>query len=856
MTTFYAELIQPAELDYENSDTDTLLTCQLDDSTTVTNLITGATGEVFDVANLIGVATSSGERLSATWTLKPTGIDLDPFSLLKTQTDVNQEYHLVKSTTTPTVTLSTDTSISNNFVLDLLISVSVIYTASILGLSSAATNIKITPTSLIVTLQGSSKTFTLINNPVTYSNIVVKLSAGTLLAYQNGVQLIEIFTGMTQGLALPSEYMQDSESTSTKYIRFISSDFPVASRFWEFNQTKGETVVDHINGAIATLNGFTVDSGYVRGANGQIEGYQFTTTTTATLTLTGAYTGLMTYSDNTTLAISGTGNYIVNSGTVKSITATDTIKSYNWDATIPDSTKIIDIQSGNHAVIANVSVDKWQPVILKDVFTVGVAVGITTDYNTFNSFQLARKTQANKQQANIYGVTADNANIYMYNGNFLGGLDVIATSGYEWDMQSTNTVQAEIPSAIFIYDIKANFKNVIISTQGGQNAAQDTCKNNAEIAIKKSKNCLLLSGGTFIDPSTDYSILDCIVIGRLLQNGGKSLTIVNSVLDYASKHLLENVYGYPTFISNSVFANNFAFVGNMDQGGNLVSQPINTYFTDPANNDYTINTTGQAALKTKGWNGTDLVSWAYTIGGAVVDIPLALLNIKISPYVKSILINKNTNLSFSNIKVTASISLANILKNTSIALNSVKLQPNFTAVNISRFTGININGVKLSPTLPITSINRYTAIDCKSVSISTSLNTLSIARNTFISLSSVGIFPKIQTVNISSSILLSLLNVKILPKVPKYSLLRYTSINLNSLQVRPTVATSYVSRYTNLKINDVSINSYIENLILVTGLMPTLDSGTVSLISATMKYSTSSVNTPTTKSFTPTYRTI
>jgi hypothetical protein len=46
-------------------------------------------------------------------------------------------------------------------------------------------------------------------------------------------------------------------------------------------------------------------------------------------------------------------------------------------------------------------------------------------------------------------------------------------------------------------------------------------------------------------------------------------------------------------------------------GNSLINQPISTWYTNAGAGDYTINTTGQNELKTKGWNGSDIVSWDY-----------------------------------------------------------------------------------------------------------------------------------------------------------------------------------------------------------------------------------------------------
>ena len=73
-----------------------------------------------------------------------------------------------------------------------------------------------------------------------------------------------------------------SQICATTSISFGKSEYKdfyieidgVATRYWDFNQTRGDYAQDHFNGAIATLNNFPVDSGYVR-AWGVGDGLEF-----------------------------------------------------------------------------------------------------------------------------------------------------------------------------------------------------------------------------------------------------------------------------------------------------------------------------------------------------------------------------------------------------------------------------------------------------------------------------------------------------------------------------------------------------------------------------------------------------
>lgn len=104
----------------------------------------------------------------------------------------------------------------------------------------------------------------------------VKLSAGVLSVWQNGVKSVTEVTGITKGFTLSDGDLlrSNSEGWALEYFKFTSVDFPDDSRWWVLDETKGEVTLDHYNDKPLTLVGFPVDSGYVRGVDGDILGYR------------------------------------------------------------------------------------------------------------------------------------------------------------------------------------------------------------------------------------------------------------------------------------------------------------------------------------------------------------------------------------------------------------------------------------------------------------------------------------------------------------------------------------------------------------------------------------------------------
>jgi len=650
MTTYVDELITPVEVDWENGDTDTLITLQFDDGTTVTNMITGATGEVFDVANIVGVAASSGERVSATWATKPANIDSDPFSLFKTSTKKQQEYSLNINTASE--------------------SISIPFTGAYSG-------------------------------TITYSDNTTAAISGT------------------------GTYTLDG--TTPVKIKLITATDGNGYHLFEFNQTKGNTVTSHTSSLVCTLTGFPVDSGYVRGANGLIEGYQFDGGTSITFpnwTTTGDFsfeflvdfTGgnsieIFSSTDNTTRLFRANDNrlyfYVDNikvltrpyqysnsnvkvkvervSGVYKWYTNGNEISSdvsvnnnnpmaigkiggyrfvdllttiqldngagdvRNYDFTTGASTKIIETISGNHATIINASTDKWQSVVSKKVFN--VKSDGTMDYISARDAILANQDSTVDiiNELILFGDCSNAAGTYISNNNLVDQTWRLVAGDNYFKGKFTGY---HFNSSGYIYNYDANqklelyglqiYSTSINANQGvgnkfyGENIYVDYGFNGihyftkgiilvkdsvfkgikTSIANPNSITKLSFDNVIGIDCAGSYSGNWCTFVSKA------NFTYTNCVGIFTS-----NRYNYgntsPThFYTGALGSNNVTDdTSAVDKAVGTQDTNLYTYFTDPATNDYTINQTGQTALKGKGWNGTDIVGWAYanavTIAAAI-----------------------------------------------------------------------------------------------------------------------------------------------------------------------------------------------------------------------------------------------
>ncbi|MBO9492219.1 hypothetical protein J7384_17795 [Endozoicomonas sp. G2_1] len=293
MTVFASQVASPISVNYDNPATANLLTCQFDDGTTVTNCITGETGETFDSANLIGVAASSGERVSATWTAaKPNGIDSDPFSLFQTTENFYDDYCITTDGVDDNITFDATTfagtvsassyeyevrlkinSASQFDVVALMGSGRVIFRKSdnlLIWKTASTAELRFNPTGIEI---GEWFTLKLVKEP----------NSTNYSLYIDGV--LKQTKSVTAGLTLDKLGQADSGATkslSFAYFKYLDKLDHRNSRYWEFNKTRGDSVACHFSGYIATLNNFFTDSGYKTQAD-RIVGYQFGNNTFATI---------------------------------------------------------------------------------------------------------------------------------------------------------------------------------------------------------------------------------------------------------------------------------------------------------------------------------------------------------------------------------------------------------------------------------------------------------------------------------------------------------------------------------------------------------------------------------------------
>ena len=546
----------------------------------------------------------------------------DGYSLYKTQEKKYEEYSLVSINGGQHLTHEVATTTSKNFTLETSYTLhDVANTIEIVSPVSGVSKIAFDYNQNMVVSSGwSSKVFAAGHlTPRAAGDYTIKIVCvdGDIYCYING-ELLEGVMENAQGFKLSGKILMASDELSRYYFKYLDLDHPENSRYWEFNQDIGDTVIDHYNGAIATLVGFPEDSGYVRGADGGIKGYQFGDIVGTVLDLAGAYTGTIFFGDGSQQAIEGSGPRFISEGLVHHITATDTLGTLYWDFTSGDPIKILETQDNKHATIINDSTYKWQPRIPVDVSTVGA----NRDYTSLSSWFIATNNGTSHKEAIIYDMLDEAVFLGSVNYRSLG-FTVRAPKdlypiGHTAKVGITGQINivTNVNSNNFLVGI--GLKSTII---GGNLLKADNCVFRAENTdavgcsanLNLVNNCYILGAndGVFGADSNDYS----------------RTIITNTIIDGSTR--FGNVYATPINViyRNSVNSDNFAGAEASNCVTTKASLPgkdsIVNAQSDWFNSDGTISAVGQVALAGKGFNGSNIAEWAYyedPVTGEIVEV--------------------------------------------------------------------------------------------------------------------------------------------------------------------------------------------------------------------------------------------
>lgn len=327
------------------------------------------------------------------------------------------------------------------------------------------------------------------------------------------------------------------------------------------------------------------------------------------LPFTGAFTGELLLDDDTTQAISGSGTYVVDGTTpkrIKSISATDSVSSYLWIFDRQDSpATIADEYNGTIAPLAGSPT--FERIIELQSFDIN---GGNNDYTTATAFESAVENSTGHNVGNVYGtVTISNIT------DQAGILELRAAAGEECDFNGNG---AKITGSGDIITAR-NSSSVILS-----NLNIDTTLRPSDDGVEIIGCHVFVSGDYGIELTGDY---DTLVKSTKFSGCNRAIysTSVKTRPRVYDCLFVDNgdynVLRVPLIncVATGATTADFFLIDDVncvtsDSSASGTGSQTNATITLNANG-LLDQTTQDTYLKGKGWNGSDIASVFYAIGG-------------------------------------------------------------------------------------------------------------------------------------------------------------------------------------------------------------------------------------------------
>ena len=334
----------------------------------------------------------------------------------------------------------------------------------------------------------------------------------------------------------------------------------------------------------------------------------------------------------------------------------------NYDFTTGDQEKIIDTVGNNHATIVNDSVVKWQPIVPVDIFTIGTG----KDFSTLYSWATAMVNENRAKRAVFYETTDEPTTTY-FNKPSVPRVELAAAQGLDFSVNSPAYVGIDDPSKRFYsYSSELHIHGIKLSPYAGDGGVY-------------AKRGLITGFGHNQNPKL-FDIDECVVTASILVTNDATVHVRNSILlkrmvigngSAATKAFVTDTVSLDTNFALSEDVPSYAAAGaeihiknchmvdadylgrippERDLGGNVQGITGSVYVTDIAGENYSLTIDAQTALAGKGWNGTDIASWAYDIDTSDPTTPISKsINVTWSKDVQTT-ISKTINLVWSKVK--------------------------------------------------------------------------------------------------------------------------------------------------------------------------------------------------------------
>jgi hypothetical protein len=860
-----------------------------DNLVTVINIVDGSAGIATDITNnLLGEVSgdySVGADISSLTIDQQLQINDNPYQLFKTNETVEQEYALVfKNDSTQGVEIGglsgTNGSVYLTLAEDFVGGSGKEY---LLDTRRSIGGLTATGGDVVAKIDGAwytgGVTSITINGVVSVAADIDNTSKGDVIGL-HGVNF-DISGG---AIIIGTRYSLTNGRTETLKLSVLRITDASLSRFWDFNQTRGDYVEDHYNGAIATLVGFGADSGYLRDdITGQLAGYQFGTAT-APLPLVGAYTGLITYTDDTTLAISGSGAYLVNTGIIASITVTDTTGDLSFDCTTGDQGKIVETIQGKHAVISNDSVVKWQPIIPVEIFTVGS--GVQYDYTLVKDFLNSVSDTSYIYRGMVYGQTLD-----VFSSSVMTSQGVSATNRLKVEVIAGDNyfdgsgVNENYHLDAFNFYVRRYVDLKIKGIRGRKVTLQGYGAQNNKYLVDSCMMTALGAANLFtnqLGTNTALLIKDSYLEGyrtTLISNSSTTgdLKVVNSVVKNCSGYggLGYNIYKHVNVMNSLVFNQGTTSWGGTKRAFEPLTEGHNNISDDNTAVDTGIGTqadmtswfddngqiteVGRTAIGTDtGWNGSTVCGWADAAGTPVTVTELTYSDSTLGLLADTIALQRTTSVDFidSTLGMTADeMTLDELIElifsdsTLGMTADEMSLTELINLVYSDATFGLTSNEIVLQKIVNLLftdstfgmttdeiSLARTTNVEFSDSTLAMVADEISLQRITNLLFNDSTLGMTADQIELSANIILEYLDSAFGMTADEISIQRSTALVFDSSTLGMTTDEISLVRTTNVSYFDSSFNLNADEITLTTGSMPNLGLNDVKLINASISY--------------------
>lgn len=283
-----------------------------------------------------------------------------------------------------------------------------------------------------------------------------------------------------------------------------------------------------------------------------------------------------------------------------------------------DSDEIFNTVSTVNANIYNAVSAKWQPIFPTDYFTIGLEA--YHDFTNLGEFITARAPVTNAWQLGAMDyLQVGNGGATLWHTVADSKIIVGAVKGKEFDGTKANAVGYDMGQDGFVFQAPLTVSDIYLDIGTSASGAAEVHAYNSLIEkasrIRTAVNSIVKMTQSYAKIKAVNSIFTETVSSD--GNAGNFVDLTNSIMLKAPTSV-SNIY---STVTNTLLAQ--STVGTIENSAdNVFAVDFTGAFVDSVNDDWRINQSwADANAVGQGWNGTDIVGWAYT------DLVVAIIEV-------------------------------------------------------------------------------------------------------------------------------------------------------------------------------------------------------------------------------------